>query len=496
NRNMAFETWALLLAIGALLWIYNRWRHNYWARQGVPSAPAIPFLGHFHKLMTDVHLYNEEVYKKHGGSMLSGRYELQSPSLLVGDPELITRILIKDFDHFRNHRKLYYKKRDPLMSHNLFMIEDDYWKKVRSIMTPTFSSGKMKSVFQLVIDQADKLSQYCMKTSMKNKEFDISKLFGSFALDTIASISFGFEANSIENLESPFVKAVEETFDFGTVDILKYLFVNSMPKSINDFFGLYSIDSDKECYHVLTKIVKDALDTRRKGVKRGDFLDLMLEAQVNHPETVSDDCISSQSVTFLIAGYHTTAMSSSFTAYFLAKHPEYQDKIRRELQEKITQHGGFNYQAINDCKLLDACISESIRILPPVLYHERECTKKYNAPNTSVTIDEGVVVAIPAYNLHHDARYWPEPEEWRPERFMPENKDQIVPNTYLPFGGGPRSCIASRFAKLEIRCAFARLLQDMELKLVPGKETLKTKSVIDMLQPDDLTLQITPLIEE
>jgi len=493
---MSLETWALLLAIGVLLWVYNRWKHNYWARQGVPSAPAIPFFGHSHKLFNDLHLYNDEVYKKYGGSMISGRYELQSHSLLIGDPDLINHIFIKDFEHFRNHRRLYYQKNDIFMGHNLFSIEDDYWKKLRSAMTPTFSSGKLKDNFQLVLDQADKLVQYCMKTSIKNKEFDVNQIFGAFALDTVASVSFGFEANSLETKDSAFVKAVVKSFEYETIDILRFLIVSSLPNSIVEFFGLYAFDSDKPHWKILTKISRDSLNERKKGLKRKDFLDLLLDTQAKHPEIVTDDCIAAQSIVFLIAGYHTTAITSSFTAYYLAKYPEYQEKIRRELEEKIREYGGFNYQAINDCKLLDACISESLRLLPPVIYHERQCSKKYTIPNTSVTIDKDTIVTVPTYSLHRDAQYWPEPEEWRPERFMPENKDELVPNTYLPFGGGPRTCIASRFAKLEVRCVLARLLQDMELNLVPGKETLKIKCEMDVIQPDNFSMLITPLNEE
>lgn len=494
---MAWETWGLVLAVSALLWIYNRWRHSYWARQGVSSAPSIPFIGHSHKLATDLHIYNDEVYTKYGGSMFSGRYELQSPSLLVGDPDLINAMLIKDFDHFRNHRHLYYKKNDAVLANGLFMIEDDHWKTIRTIMSPTFSSGKLKGSFPLILDQAEKLVRHCMKTTANGKEFDAKKLFSGFALDTISSVAFGFEADSINNPNSEFVEAAKKIFDFSTYDIIKYLIVNSIPRSINEFFGFYVFSSERPEYQLLIKISKDSLNSRRNGGKgRGDFLDLLLEAQRSNPETVDDDCIAAQSLIFLLAGYHTTSVTSSFTSYYLAKHPEYQDKIRNELKEKMAEHGGFNYQAINDCKLLDACISETMRLWTPVAYHERECTKKYTIPNTSVTINKGTVITVPAYSIHRDARYWPEPEKWIPERFMPENKDQIVPNTYFPFGGGPRICIAQRFAKLEIRCLFARLLQDMELKLIPGKEDMKVTCQIDMLVPEDLNFHIVPLNEE
>ena len=78
-------------------------------------------------------------------------------------------------------------------------------------------------------------------------------------------------------------------------------------------------------------------------------------------------------------------------------------------------------------------------------------------------------VFIPTYSLHRDEEFWPEPDSFKPERFLPENKDSINQFAYLPFGAGPRNCIGMRFAMMEIKTILVRMLQ--KYRLVRGPET-------------------------
>ncbi|CAL4236000.1 unnamed protein product, partial [Meganyctiphanes norvegica] len=385
-----------------LKWPRGRW--GSCSRQDCHFCICL-YTSHTHDLMFFI-LYLIQVYTKYGGSMFSGRYELQSPALVIGDPELINHIFIKDFDHFRNHRRIFTKKGDVMMKHNLFFIEgDDAWKKLRSVMSTAFSSGKLKGSFPLVLDQADKLVQYCMKTSIKNNEFDVSKIFGAFALDTVASVSFGFEANSVENTESEFVQAAKNAFAMSTFEIIRFLIVSNLPRSIIETFGLYSLDSDKESIHTLNRIAVDALNTRKKGKKRGDFLDILLEAQVDYPEILTDKCIAAQGFIFLSAGYHTTAVASSFTAYFLAKHPEYQEKIRREVQElKIINFARLNFSEICLHNLYNAAGNTTRKIHNIKTVQDGSCDGGFVVGNRVL---KDSVVVNPCFLFHnYESCYW------------------------------------------------------------------------------------------
>ncbi|XP_060696315.1 cytochrome P450 3A19-like [Hemiscyllium ocellatum] len=106
-------------------------------------------------------------------------------------------------------------------------------------------------------------------------------------------------------------------------------------------------------------------------------------------------------------------------------------------------------------------------MFPPDPRIDRVCKKDVQL--NGVTVPKGTVVMVPAYVLHHDPKYWSEPEEFRPERFSKENRESRNPNIFLPFGVGPRNCIGMRFAQLMMKMALASFLQ--HLTIVPCQET-------------------------
>ena len=86
---------------------------------------------------------------------------------------------------------------------------------------------------------------------------------------------------------------------------------------------------------------------------------------------------------------------------------------------------------------------------------------------SGIKLKENMAVFIPVYTLHHDETYWKDPEAFKPERFMPENKDEINQLAYMPFGQGPRNCIGMRFALLEIKLVLARMLKKFRIERAP-----------------------------
>lgn len=252
-------------------------------------------------------------------------------------------------------------------------------------------------------------------------------------------------------------------------------------------------------------VVKESITQREAGLYRGDFLDLMLEAREDQQNPsgklpkypLTDMMIVANSVLFILAGFDTTANTLSFFAFLLAKHPEIQKKLREEIKENVDEKGELTYQGIMEAKFLDACLSETLRMYSPAHVTERQCTKEYKVPGTDVVIQPKMIVAVPINSIHHDERYWPEPEEFRPERFLPENKEDIKSGTYLPFGLGPRNCIGMRFAQMEAKLAIAKILLDFELSCVLGHEEVSFGTVPGIMRPsDELSIAFNPLPAE
>ncbi|KMQ85973.1 cytochrome p450 9e2, partial [Lasius niger] len=221
------------------------------------------------------------------------------------------------------------------------------------------------------------------------------------------------------------------------------------------------------------RIVGETIKTREKqGIVRPDMIHLLMQAQdkdssSNHKMTLDD--IVAQAFIFFLAGFETSAILMCFVAHELAVNPDIQDRLREEVQQHLVEGNEISYESLSKMTYMDMVISETLRKYPPVIFTDRLCTKSYELPPSkpgykSVTVQSDSVMMIPVFALHRDPQYYPNPDKFDPERFSEENKDNIVPYTYLPFGQGPRKCIGNRFALMETKILVAHLLQKFILK--------------------------------
>lgn len=200
------------------------------------------------------------------------------PALLVGDPDLLKQILVKDFDHFTDRRLFRSDHEDDrVMNESLVQKNGEEWKTLRSIMSPAFTSGKMKGMFPMICEKADVLVSSLLRESAKKADIEMKDKCGRFTLDTIATCAFGIECNSIESDEPEFHRKANAFFTFTAWRVVKLIFsvvCNRLSRLLKT--RLYPPE-----IKFFTKVVKQTLALREKGQKRGDFLDLMLETRAN-----------------------------------------------------------------------------------------------------------------------------------------------------------------------------------------------------------------------
>lgn len=174
---------------------------------------------------------------------------------------------------------------------------------------------------------------------------------------------------------------------------------------------------------------------------------------------LDEDEVIAQAVTFLMAGYETTATTLTYATYELALNPDVQDKLCEEVNASLNSNGRIDYEVLCRLPYLDAVISETLRRHSPAVKVTRVAQQEYKVGKTGITMFPGQQVDLPVYAIHHDKKYYPNPFKFDPERFMPHNRENLVPYTYLPFGGGPRNCIGMRFSLLETKLSLAQILR-------------------------------------
>ncbi|KAE8300410.1 Cytochrome P450 3A40 [Larimichthys crocea] len=454
------ETWTLLVAFITLFFVYTYWTYGTFRKMGIPGPKPVPFFGTMLAYRKGIPNFDTECFKKYG--KIWGIFEGRQPILCITDPAMIKTILIKEcYSLFTNRRNFHL---NGPMYDAMSVSEDDEWKRIRSNLSPSFTSGKLKKMFDIMKDHSAKLVNSMKKKADKDEPLELKDFFGPYSMDIITSTAFGVDIDSLNNPLDPFVTNIKKMIKFDLFNPLLVLVVffpfmgpifeklefSIFPKSVTDFF-----------YAAVQKIKSDREKSKQRS-HRVDFLQLMLDSQkdpsgVDKDKGLSDHEILSQAMTFILAGYEPTSNSLTFLAYNLATNPHVMKRLQEEIDATFPNKAPAEYQAMMQMEYLDSVINESFRLYPiaPRLERVTKSTVEING----LVIPKDMVIMIPTWTLHLDPSLWPEPEEFKPERFSKQNKESINPYTYMPFGAGPRNCIGTRFALLVMKLAVVEILQ-------------------------------------
>lgn len=216
----------------------------------------------------------------------------------------------------------------------------------------------------------------------------------------------------------------------------------------------------KDCDFVHT-ISNEIIHTRKEVLRKQDteiltknhyldFLDVLLTARDESGQGLSDQEIRDEADTFLFEGHDTTSSIISWMLYTLASHPEAQEKCQEEIDQVLQgkENKDIEWDDLPKLKYLTMCLKEVLRFHTPVPFIQRMMTKDIEIEGHLVPA--GTIVDIQLYVLHHLPSFWQDPEEFRPERFSPENQANTDHYAFLPFSAGPRNCIGQHFAMHEM----------------------------------------------
>ncbi|XP_074660642.1 cytochrome P450 3A9-like [Tubulanus polymorphus] len=424
----------------------------------------------------DRFLYNESKDKKVIGNTFAG-----VPYIMISDLDMIKNIAIKDSASFINRNK-FIMTDSSIMNKMLTMLDDDHWKHVRSMCTPTFSSGKMRKMNDMLQDGAKNLANNFGKFVDENKPITVKDAFGCYALDVTAATIFGLQVNSLENPKEPIVIHAKKLMQRFTDKSFAMILLFMSPKLFTTLvrLGVLSI-FPKGTIEYFETVLDRALNDRRTDddQSRADFLQTMAKSYV------SDDVVDresnkmkwssngllreeilAQSFAFIFGGYENISNFMMYVAYCLALNPDAQDRLIKDIRDIIGNEAP-DYDNVAKVEYLDMVINETSRLHTLASRIDRICNERTEM--NGVVFEKGWIAIIPVGAIHMDPDIWPEPEKFDPERFSAENREGMHPCSFIPFGLGPRVCIAQRLALFEAKVGLATVLQNY--RFVPCKET-------------------------
>ncbi|XP_043231527.1 cytochrome P450 3A31-like [Amphibalanus amphitrite] len=477
-------TIGLVVLLLTLIYRYLTRHKNFWKGKGVANKPYRFPMGNvgfdFYKFQEGCqNLYDET--KSAGGCM--AMIDWLGPALSVSDPEMLKNILVKDFETFPVRQPTSFNSSHGIFSSMITNLTGQQWKDVRSISTPTFSTGKIRGMTAILEELSNTLADQMFKESQKDGEINVKDVFARYTMDTIASVAFGLEADSIRNPESAIAKkAVLLRTPPSLFRIILFMSIMYLPSFIKNRFDLTSMMLSNDALDFFVDIAKRAIKEREEHPerRRNDYLQLLIDSRSDKSQTrkLTDDEITAQCLLFFFAGNDTTSNSLTWAAREIAFHPEVQERIQAEIDEVLTSDDTpIDFDKVNSgMPYLESVVMETLRMYPGMQL-TRASTRDYTIPGTDAVLPANSMVYMMPYAMQRDADLYPNPDSFDPERFLSNGKELRNSYTYLAFGQGPRNCIGMRFALLQAKVALVALLR--KYSLVTGPKSGEVKPVLN-----------------
>ncbi len=338
-----------------------------------------------------------------------------------------------------------------LVGNGLLTSEGDFWKRQRRLAQPAFHRQRINAYGEVMVEYAERMMSGWPEGDVRDIHRDMMRLTLEIVVKTLFNADVSQDAVKVGRVLSRIVKP------FASQATLKWILDNRLPTPAHRRFQADAKEIDSIVYRIIA-------ERRSSGRDQGDLLSMLLEAQDEDGAQMNDKQLRDEVMTLFLAGHETTALTLSWIWYLLAKNPSVEQKFHAELEEVL---GGRqpNIDDLPRLKYADMIAREAMRLYPPAFGLGREAIEDceiggYHVPRKTQ-------VFMFQWATQRDARFFPEPDRFLPERWTEEFVDNLPKYAYFPFGGGPRFCIGNVFAMMEIVLVMATIGQRLRLTLVP-----------------------------
>lgn len=404
------------------------------------------------------------------GGIVSYRF-FHVPVVMVSEPDAIESVLVGSASNFTKSRD--YAAIRSFLGNGLVTSEGAFWQSQRQLIQPAFRHENIAAYVQIMSDSALKL----LATWNDGELRDLRHEMGQLTLDVVAKSLFGSTVSHDSRFIGTEIATVMEHFLLQAT--LSFLFPigTPLPK------GPRLLRSRRRLNQVIRSIITDR---RRNPIESNDLLQTLLAAQDEFGTRMTDSQLRDEIMTLFMAGHETTANALCWTWYLLAQNPDAEKALHAELASVLKG----SPPALADLPRLpytEMVVKESMRLYPPVWGIGRCAINDFEL--NGFRIPSGTNVFLMQWITHRDARYFPDPDRFDPERWRddPIRRGKLPRFSYFPFGGGPRVCVGAGFAMMEATLLLATIAQRYALSLAPGSDirplfsiTLRPKNGLPM----------------
>ncbi|HEX6802272.1 MAG TPA: cytochrome P450 [Terriglobales bacterium] len=375
----------------------------------------------------------------------------------LNHPELIESVLIKNYQNFLKDRVI--RNSRWFFGEGLLTNEGDSWLRQRRLSQPAFHRERVASYARIMTDYTEQMLSNWREGEVR----DIHKEMMQLTLRVVVRCLFNVEAEEIGA-----ISAAMNTMMRNTTGLRMLL-----PPAAR-YLPLPSMIEFRRAVRRLDETVYNIIQTRSKAPHdSGDLLSMLMQARDEDGSRMTTRQLRDEVLTFLLAGHETTALALSWTWHLLAQHPEIEARLHQELHTKLQGR----VPTLADLAALpytDRVIKEVLRLYPPAWSLARTVISDFHV--RGYLIPAGANVVMSQWIMHRDPRYFRDPEQFDPDRWLDPAMQKLPRFTYFPFGGGPRQCIGSSFATMEATLILATVAQRFRFQQVPDHEVVPIPS--------------------
>lgn len=390
------------------------------------------------------------------GDIVCIRVFKQEYRILLNLPEYVEQVTI--VQHAKFHKSTLTKDvTERLLGQGLLISEGDFWRRQRRLAQPAFHRSRIAEYGATMVECADTHSKAWRDGEVR----DMAQEMMAMTLDIAVRTLFGTRlASEAEN--------VGHSLGF----LMRYSLRKARsPLTIPESWPTPANRRAKRETEFLDSLVYRIIAERQKEIDSGapnphnDLLAMLMSAMDDDGTQMTAKQLRDETMTLFLAGHETTALTLSWTWYLLSENPLAEARLHEELQSVL---GGKAPQVSDLERLpyLKAVISEVLRLYPAAYTIARTSIAPCTVGGYDFPVDTTFVMS--QWVMHRDARYFEDPEAFRPERWLDGLENRLPTGAYFPFGDGPRRCIGQGFALLELGLVVARIAQGFRFKLVPG----------------------------
>lgn len=417
-----------------------------------PTIKGLPVLGNAIDISKDILRFFGKGFEAVGDSFV---FNLPNRRILTTrSAEVAQHILQKNH---KNYRKDYgANKLRMALGNGLLTNDGESWFKQRRLAQPAFYKKRLEGFFdtmqQFTLSHIEPWKKNITQTIFIDQE--MMQLTSDIVVETLLGSG---ESKKLASIQS-YIYSIQN-----------YM-IQCIRNPLYEWFSTYNGDQKKfkATMRDFDAILYDIIGQRKKSEPKNDLLSMLMDARDEDTnEQMNDTQLRDELLTIYVAGHETSGYAIAWSIYNLCKYPESYQKVKDELRT-VMQNGVLTMENFGQLKYLRAVIDETLRLYPTAYIVGRESKEKDEVDGLEIAKDLMTVISV--YHLHRNPKYWKQPNNFVPERFLDKDNPLANSDAYFPFGAGPRMCIGFYFALMEITIVLANLFYHFDLKLVENQQ--------------------------